>query len=254
MEHCRRFVMNSFTSPSEALLADSAEVLEAFRVSLTALFAPLEVAARRRAAGPLRRRPPISLRLIAEGEPPAKLVVLPHATVYGRRGQRAVRLDCARMDCDLVDTDSAGKSHVRLRVGLSPCAAHISWERLVGAADDARRVVETVRDFITDRRAVLARCHDHCCVCGRGLTDELSRGRGIGPECVQHCHHFLERGQLVREMTVEDVFREEIDRHPEDTSTPLIYADWLEEHGREPEASLIRRSASAGGGRRPENY
>jgi uncharacterized protein (TIGR02996 family) len=233
--------MNSFTSPPEALLADNAGLLESFRVSLTALFAPLEVAARRRAAGPFRRKPPISLRLIVEGEPPAKLIVLPHATVFGRRDQRVVRLDCARMDCELVDTGSALKSYVRLGVSLSPCAAHLGRRYWQTALGDTQRVVETVRDFVTDRRKVLARSHDHCCICGRGLTDELSRGRGIGPECIQNCYRFLEREQLVREMTVEDAFREDIDRDPEDTSTQLIYADWLEEHGREPEASHIRQ-------------
>jgi uncharacterized protein (TIGR02996 family) len=233
--------MNPSMTPSEVLLADNAGLLESFRVSLTTLFAPLEVAARRRAAGPFRRRPPISLRLIVEGEPPAKLVVLPHATVSGRRGQRTVRLDCARMDCELVDTGSALKSYVRLGVSLSPCAAHLGRRYWQTATQDVQRVVETVRDFVTDRRKVLARSQDHCCICGRGLTDELSRGRGIGPECVQRCHHFLEREQLVRGMTVEDAFREDIDRDPEDTSTQLIFADWLEEHGREPEASLIRR-------------
>jgi hypothetical protein len=53
------------------------------------------------------------------------------------------------------------------------------------ALDDARRVVETMRDFLDDSRAVLARSCGHCCICGRGLADELSRSRGIGPECIK---------------------------------------------------------------------
>jgi hypothetical protein len=53
------------------------------------------------------------------------------------------------------------------------------------AEEDARRVVGTIREFLDDSRTVLARGYDHCCICGRGLTDELSRSRGIGPECIQ---------------------------------------------------------------------
>src|SRR5262249_43717595 len=56
------------------------------------------------------------------------------------------------------------------------------------AADDARRIIQTIRDFLDDSRAVLARSSDHCCVCGRGLTDELSRSRGIGPECFKRAN------------------------------------------------------------------
>ena len=40
-------------------------------------------------------------------------------------------------------------------------------------------------DFILDARTVFARSHGHCCCCGKGLRDELSRARGIGPECVR---------------------------------------------------------------------
>jgi uncharacterized protein (TIGR02996 family) len=228
-----------------ALLASNAGVLENFRMSLTTLFAPLEVAARQRAGGHFKRRPPISLRLIVAGEPPSKLVVLPHALHRGYGDQRFVTLDCARMNCELVDTNAAGKSHVRLKISLIPCAADINRWNWKTALSDAQRAVETMRDFVSDRRQVLARCHDCCCVCGRCLTDELSRSRGIGPECVQSCYRFLESDRLVREMTVEDVFREEIRRQPEDTSTQLIFADWLEEHGREPEASQIRQRCLA---------
>jgi hypothetical protein len=52
------------------------------------------------------------------------------------------------------------------------------------APRDAARLVETIHDFLDDAAAVFARSHDHCCICGRGLTDEVSRSRGIGPECV----------------------------------------------------------------------
>jgi hypothetical protein len=53
------------------------------------------------------------------------------------------------------------------------------------AEADVRRAVEVMRDFLDDHSAVFARSHDHCCCCGKGLTDELSRSRGIGPECIK---------------------------------------------------------------------
>jgi hypothetical protein len=72
------------------------------------------------------------------------------------------------------------------RVGCTVCprvGLHIRSGRRT-LMDDLRRVLATVCSFNGDRRAVLARSHDHCCICGRGLTDELSRSRGIGPECI----------------------------------------------------------------------
>jgi hypothetical protein len=215
---------NELMGQFNALLASNANVLESFRVRMTTLFAPLEVAARKRADGPFKRKPPISLRLIMEGEQPSKLVVLPHHLVRGHRDQRIVTLDCSRLDCELFDTNAAGKSHVRFKMRLSPCKANVNRWSWKTAINDANRAIGTMRDFVTDRRKVLARSHDHCCVCGRHLTDELSRSRGIGPECIQGCYRFLEPEELVREMTVEDVFREEIRRHPEDTTTQLIAA------------------------------
>jgi hypothetical protein len=59
------------------------------------------------------------------------------------------------------------------------------WRYSVANAEDIARAVGTIQDFLTDHLAVLARSHDNCCVCGRALTDELSRSRGIGPECIQ---------------------------------------------------------------------
>jgi hypothetical protein len=42
-----------------------------------------------------------------------------------------------------------------------------------------------MRDFLDDHRTVFARSHDNCSCCGKALTDELSRSRGIGPECIK---------------------------------------------------------------------
>jgi hypothetical protein len=52
-------------------------------------------------------------------------------------------------------------------------------------------LVQLLRDWRQNPGAVLARSTDHCCCCGRALSDPTSRGRGIGPEC---CKQFS--GQL----------------------------------------------------------
>lgn len=38
-------------------------------------------------------------------------------------------------------------------------------------------------EIASDPRAAITQRRDHCGVCGRGLTDEVSQYRGIGPEC-----------------------------------------------------------------------
>jgi hypothetical protein len=73
------------------------------------------------------------------------------------------------------------------------------------APRDAARVVETIHDFLDDAAAVFARSHDHCCICGRGLTDEVSRSRGIGPECV----HKIQWGGIALEFASSIVVRDE---------------------------------------------
>jgi Family of unknown function (DUF6011) len=52
-------------------------------------------------------------------------------------------------------------------------------------------VLQAMEDFLENAPAVFARSHDHCCCCGKHLTDTLSRSRGIGPECIQRIDHIL---------------------------------------------------------------
>jgi hypothetical protein len=130
------------------------------------------------------RKPNISLRLIVAGEPVAKLIVLPGWSPYSKT------LDCSYVRCELlterdVETPKGpGKKwdeQIAVKIddqGPSLC----SYRRSV--VDDLERVVSTIGDYLNDRSAVLARAHDHCSICGRPLTDELSRSRGIGPECI----------------------------------------------------------------------
>jgi hypothetical protein len=63
-------------------------------------------------------------------------------------------------------------------------------------------LAQLLRDWQADPASVLARSVDHCCVCGRVLTDPPSRGRGVGPECVRH---FPERLAVLMAWTAEAV-------------------------------------------------
>lgn len=79
--------------------------------------------------------------------------------------------------------------HVEISVEIG--ASGPRWKRwgcgeALGRSDAAlERMVGVMQDFITDPDAVFSRSAGRCCLCQRALTDEVSRGRGIGPECVQ---------------------------------------------------------------------
>src|SRR5262249_27279942 len=129
------------------------------------------------------RKPPISLRLLMAGEPRAKLAVLPKWT---KRAGKGGGIDPEGRTCEMLVEQRAtvdGKEAVnwftalRVIVGF-PVPRNY---RLRDAAENYRRALDTMRDFAQDARAVLARSSNNCCICGRGLTDEESRARGIGP-------------------------------------------------------------------------
>jgi Family of unknown function (DUF6011) len=79
--------------------------------------------------------------------------------------------------------------HVEMSVKIS--ASGPRWNRWgcgegLARSDAAlERMVDVMRDFLIDPDAVFARSAGRCCLCQRLLKDEVSRGRGIGPECVQ---------------------------------------------------------------------
>jgi hypothetical protein len=170
-------------SDAEGYLRDEAATLAAFRDRLTLLFDAM-----RRDKEPFRRRPNISLRLIAEGEPLAKVIVLPHV----RHDPTGGYLVPSEHTVELMEQEAIrvkGEDAIRFRKKLffrSSAATAPTLKLLYRSApDDARRIVGTIREFLEDSRVVLARGCDHCAICGRGLTDELSRSRGIGPECIK---------------------------------------------------------------------
>lgn len=53
-----------------------------------------------------------------------------------------------------------------------------------------RLVAETAHALLTDPMMLFSRQADHCCRCGRSLSDLVSRTRGIGPECITQFAYF----------------------------------------------------------------
>jgi len=51
--------------------------------------------------------------------------------------------------------------------------------------DALNKFAELVDTFVRSPEKVFEASKDHCCFCGRKLTDQLSRCRGIGPECLE---------------------------------------------------------------------
>jgi hypothetical protein len=167
---------------SDRRLAENGPTLQAFREKVVTLFRAMLEGAEE----PFKRRPPVSLRLICRGDPPAKLVVHPG----WNPGAKTVNPDWA--SCELLQEDWGIAGGERVKAFGKQVTFGTGDERPVflgtirrTAEADVRRALNVMREFLDDHRAVFARSHDHCCCCGRALTDELSRSRGIGPECIK---------------------------------------------------------------------
>jgi hypothetical protein len=171
---------------ADSLLLENASVFE----SLRQMVEPVHTSMANKKRGQQRsKRPSVSQRLLMTGEPTAKLVILPN---WRHPWQDLVingwHLEMLTEVTKEVEGESCKnwKRRFTMRYAVSNCAPQSRRIYFASAVEDAKRVIATVREFNEDSGAVLARCHDSCCICGRSLTDELSRARGIGPECIRY--------------------------------------------------------------------
>lgn len=137
--------------------------------------------------GPFRRRPSASLRLVCGTPIFTKMVACPCGTVrHGEFVPQTEKLYCELLQerTGMVDGTEARKFTRRLAFTVKLGGVSLG-SIYPSAVEDARTALEVMADFISDPRCVFARSHDHCCCCGKGLRDELSRARGVGPECVR---------------------------------------------------------------------
>jgi hypothetical protein len=172
---------------ANAYLDANLTTLAGFRERLTPLFKQMLESARK----PFTRRPNVSLRLVAPGEPKAKLIALPQWLPREKAARSGV-IDLELLTEEVVRTrcGPALKWGKRLEITLAPWGARrlrTPWN----VVQEQERAVGTMADFLENPGAVLARNRDNCAICGRGLTDERSRARGIGPECIQLTDFFL---------------------------------------------------------------
>jgi hypothetical protein len=173
---------------ARTILAQYAEATERFRQAAAAVLSRLA-----EGRPPPTRRPPISLQLMAAGLPAAKLSMVPHWTPPCRRSGRPGVLDCERLRVEMLTEEAVRhegtdtrKFTCRAALLLLPGGKSTlrSFYRST-FRDDLHRAVGVMTDFLADSRTVFARSHDRCCLCRRRLTDEQSRGRGVGPECIR---------------------------------------------------------------------
>jgi hypothetical protein len=147
--------------------------------------------------GPFTRRPNVSLRLVAEGVPAAKVVVAPAWVKDFGRLRRTGGMSFELFVEQAVKVDGADalkkqrRAALRYRPGSDGGYWHIGRVYYSSGREDVARVLSTLRAFVEDPRALLARSHDSCCICGRLLTDGVSMARGIGPECVKFSGQLL---------------------------------------------------------------
>jgi hypothetical protein len=178
----------AFRDAASVALHENEATLQAFRQKVATLFRSIL-----EGQGPFNRRPSVSLRLICRGEPPAKLVVHPGWN------SAAKTVDPDWSQCELLQEalDIIKGQRVKVFGWLVTFGVGADRVFLGGihrtAEADIHRAIETMQDFLDDDGAVLARSHGNCCCCGRHLADELSRSRGIGPECNRRIPFFAVR-------------------------------------------------------------
>lgn len=124
------------------------------------------------------RTPSLALRLPHDD---FIFVIKPTTTHRGKSVKvdgRGVLIECLRRLDDR-------KSTKQLVVLATDEVKKLSWMRDESLSlKAATALVEMAELFAVDPYRVIEKNTDNCCCCGKGLTDEVSRGRGIGPECM----------------------------------------------------------------------
>jgi hypothetical protein len=180
-EACRRARESLWQAALFALAEKEAlDLLQRFHTSAASFFSTWTAG---RTSFP--SRPQVGLRLVADGKPGAMLVALP----YWSQGTKAI--DPSRLDCEWMSgSEEPGymftgwdfRRGFKLEVSLGWTDLRRCPGTIIG---DIGRMLATMRDYLADDRAVFARGSPGCCICGKLLSDEKSRSRGVGPDCWQ---------------------------------------------------------------------
>jgi hypothetical protein len=137
-----------------------------------------------------RRRPPLGLRIPALGEPAARVAIYPHW--LNNHGLMELVRGKVHVEFLIMRLRFSGKLAPDKRLGFALGNGEPRIDRYYPGTitDDLGRMVEAITDFVKDPLAAFRRSSGHCCICGKPLTDGMSRSRGIGPECLQKTSFF----------------------------------------------------------------
>ena len=138
------------------------------------------------------RKPPLALRL-----PHGDYVIVVKPTTTRSNGVRVndhgVLIECLKECKDAVEN----KFPVRmLAVLVETSAKKMRWYFNGKSEEAAMALVEMAKLFVADPQSVIARNTNNCCCCGKPLRDEVSRARGVGPECLTKMGVFFQWGCL----------------------------------------------------------
>jgi hypothetical protein len=116
--------------------------------------------------------------------PPARLIVRPGWD------DRDKAIGFSEIECSLSVAHDTGRGEPKDRVELvltldADRPAHLSRFHDRHAVADLDRSLEAAFTFLHDPAELFRRVRSHCGICGRKLTDETSRARGVGPECIR---------------------------------------------------------------------
>jgi hypothetical protein len=138
------------------------------------------------------RAPSLALRL-----PHEDYVIVVKPMITRRQGvmvdDRGVLIECLKRCNDAVQNKFPVKM---LKVSVETSARKTMWYRNGKSDGAATALVEMARFFVDDPQSVISRNTDNCCCCGKSLRDEVSRARGVGPECLTKMGVFFRWGCL----------------------------------------------------------
>ncbi len=143
------------------------------------------------------RRPPLGFKLVCGGFPHARIAIRPAWSSWRKEvipttveiellveihASEAARTELIGGDPQYADVKLSTVESV-LGFNLTPGRIKRHKIYFIHAVDGVKRMIDTINQFVVCPEEVFARSSDHCCICGRALSDDVSRTRGIGPEC-----------------------------------------------------------------------
>ena len=115
-----------------------------------------------------------------------KLDLPDNLTLGIRPGWKKGYGDLGTVDLDVIGLELLGPGKL-LCLKLSPDKISSGRLNLSMAVNKERLavVLATAKDLLMDPMELFSRQADRCCCCHKQLTDDVSRTRGIGPECIR---------------------------------------------------------------------